>query len=63
MALGPAQIQTLRTQLLAGNDASIKMNFNGTARTLLVNYESIAASSSTETVRTTVLTMNVRKWT
>ena len=63
MALSPAQEQTLRTQVIAGNDVSITMNFNGTNRTLLVNYESTAASTSRETVRTTVLTMNVKNWT
>ena len=63
MALSPAQEQTLRTQVIAGNDVSITMNLNGTTRTLLVNYESTAASTSRETVRTTVLTMNVKYWT
>ena len=63
MALSPAPEQTLRTQVIASNDVSITMNFHGTTRTLRVNYESTAASTSRATVRTTVVTMNVKNWT
>ena len=63
MAHSTAQEQTLLTLVIAGNDVSITMNFNGSTRTLLVNYASTAASTSRETVRTTVLTRNVNNWT
>ena len=58
MALSPAQEQTLRTQVIAGNDVSITMNFNGNNRNVPVNYESTAPSTSREKVRTTDLTLN-----
>jgi hypothetical protein len=63
MALSPAQEQTLRTQVIAGDDVTITMDFNGTTRDLLVNYTDTTASTSRETVRTTILTMNVKDWT
>lgn len=62
MALSPAQEQTLRTQVIAGDDVTITMDFNGTNRSLLVNYTDTTASTSRESVRTTILTMNVKNW-
>lgn len=62
MALSPAQEETLRTQLIIGNDVTITLDFNGTTRDLLVHYIDVAASSSREVIRTTILTMNVKSW-
>ena len=63
MALSPAQEETLQAQVILGTDVVITMDFNGTTRGLQVNYTDIAASTSREAVRTTILTMNVKQWT
>ena len=62
LALSPAQEESLRTQVIAGNDVTISMDFNGTSRSMLVHYTDTAASTSREAARTTILTMNVKNW-
>jgi|GEM_PF-4511814 len=63
MALSPAEEVTLKDQVILGDDATITLDLNGTNRTMLVNYIDTAASSTRQSVRTTILTMDVKDWT
>ena len=63
MALTPADEVTLKDEVVKGDDATVTLDLNGTARSMIVNMTNQSASSTRETMRTTILTMNVKEWT